>query len=180
MSARQWRNALIAAIVLLAVLLGLDISGYLREQRFNALVAANDLLQAGQHPGNRGRFAAAFHAHRAGQLDNALARYATIDAGADPGLQSAVKFNLGNLYLEQSTSIAQSENPDLAIALIELAKESYRAALRLDSDDWDAKHNLARALELLPDPEPLPVDDEDMPERAPRAPQTTRAYERLP
>jgi mxaK protein len=36
--------------------------------------------------------------------------------------------------------------------LVELAKESYRAALRLNPDNWDARYNLEYAFRITPPP----------------------------
>ena len=58
---------------------------------------------------------------------------------------------MGNTYLQQASSIDLEADADLALPLIELAKISYRAVLRIDSGHWDAKYNLERALQLLPD-----------------------------
>lgn len=147
---------------------------------FNQALATRDFARAGQNPSAYGVFADAFRLQRGEQFEEAIDAYERVEQSGEQALLGAVKYNLGNLYLNRAHTVSQSEDADLSVALIELAKESYREALRLNSDDWPAKHNLARALEVLPEAEPLVDDAERMPERSPRAPQAARAYERLP
>ena len=58
---------------------------------------------------------------------------------------------------------------DVALPLIELAKAGYRAVLRADPEDWDARFNLAMALRIVPDVDLEEVEDDVMPERSQRS-----------
>ena len=92
----------------------------------------------------------------------ALAAYQGVVNGAREDLARAARYNLGNLYLRE----ALKDGADQAlksVPLIELAKQSYRAALRADPDDWDSRYNLPRALELSPEIEQGPVIDNPPP-----------------
>ena len=64
---------------------------------------------------------------------------------------------MGNTYLQQASLIDLDSDADLALPLIELAKISYREVLSINSQHWDAKYNLERALQLLPDTKEQPL-----------------------
>lgn len=164
----------------IGALIGIDAFNLLQGNRFNAALARNDYLQAGMSASGYGMFARAFALHQEGNLREAADIYARLEHSADPRLRIAAKFNLANLYFEQSVELTASQGAELGIPLLELAKASYRQVLRDDSRHWDAKHNLAQALALLPDLDDVSSDDDIMPERSPRAPQAARAYDRLP
>ena len=55
-----------------------------------------------------------------------------------------------------------------AMSLVELAKQNYREILARDPHHWDARYNLSRALEMLPDVAAVDFEDEVNPERSPR------------
>jgi mxaK protein len=87
---------------------------------------------------------------------------------------------MANLYLSKGAEAQRQGAKDLSEPLIELAKQQYRELLRADSQDWSAKYNLERALQLLPDLEQEPPADDLMPERSPRAVGTVESVEQLP
>ena len=53
----------------------------------------------------------------------------------------------------------QASASNAAAPLVELAKQSYRDALRADPSDWDARYNLERALQLAPEVDENAADD---------------------
>jgi mxaK protein len=88
--------------------------------------------------------------------ERALKAYKALSREAPPPVAAAALYNAGNLQLRE----ALKEGPDAAVRalpLIELAKQNYRAVLRLDPNDWDARYNLERALWLAPEVEEEPV-----------------------
>lgn len=181
MTRRRRRNIVTVAVVaMLMAMLGLDAYRLAQARRFNAALAGNDYVLAGGYPSDHGTFARAFRLHRNGELGKAAELYARLERVTDPGLRIGAKFNLANLYFEQSMELTRSRGPELGVPLVELAKAGYRGVLREDSRHWDAKHNLAKALAILPDLDDASSDDDIMPERSPRAPQAARAYDRLP
>jgi mxaK protein len=122
------------------------------------------------------QFVTAMAAAKNGNYDAALKAYKSIGRDAPPPLASAALYNAGNLQLRQ----ALKEGPDAvvrALPLIELSKQSYRAALRLNPGDWDTRYNLERALWLAPEVEETQVDRirRDVEERVMSTLQSTRA-----
>ncbi len=156
----RWVLVLTAALLLAAAL---DGAALWRLQRWNSLIAAGGPLPDGAVP--ELRFAAA-HAQAAsaagGDADAALNRYRVLQG--DSALGQAARYNSANLLLRQAIAVRASAQPGQAIALLELAKESYREVLRHDPQFWDARYNLERAQRLLPDPE----EGDDTPTSAPR------------
>ena len=89
-------------------------------------------------------------------------------------------FNLANLYLERAVQLEGQDEIQPATSLVELAKQNYREILARDPGHWDARYNLSRALEMLPDVGAVDYEDEFNPERSPQSPRVTRSYEGLP
>ena len=92
----------------------------------------------------------------------ALAAYQSVVNGPRNDLARAARYNLGNLYLREALKDGAAQ-AFKSVPLIELAKESYRAALRADPDDWDSRYNLQRALALAPELEQAVVVDNPPP-----------------
>lgn len=174
------RRIRLTALLVPVVTLGIVYELYqlLSAQRFNAALERGAFLEAGQAT-VQGRFARAYGLQQQGEFEQALLAYAELEA-RDSELAAAARFNMANLYLRQGLTLGGEQNDDLAIPLIELAKETYRELLRLNSEDWDAKYNLERALSLLPDPEAKESEEDIMPERSPRATTAMPARGELP
>jgi mxaK protein len=106
------------------------------------------------------QFAHALALSRAGEPEAALKAYKALVQGNRPDLRVAALFNLGNLHMrEAEKNLAQ--DPTQSLPLIELAKQSYRDVLRSQPSDWDARYNLERALQLAPEVEDEPVNDDN-------------------
>jgi hypothetical protein len=174
------RRIRVAALLVPAIMLGIAYELYLlmSAQRFNAALERGAFLEAGQRT-MLGRFAKAYGLQQRGEFEQTLLAYGEVEP-RDAELAAAVRFNMANLYLRQALTLGGEQNDDLAIPLIELAKENYRALLRLNSRDWDAKYNLERALSLLPDPAEQESEADIMPERSPRATTAMPARGELP
>ena len=87
-----------------------------------------------------------------GNYERAFKAYKVLSRDESPALATAAFYNAGNLQLRE----ALKEGKDAAIRalpLIELAKQNYRAVLRIEPDDWNARYNLERALWLVPEVE---------------------------
>ncbi|RZT93812.1 MxaK protein [Rivibacter subsaxonicus] len=140
--------------------------------------AAASPASAASHPLPEGDAPAHWHFAQAvalaadGQEEAALARYRGLFD--DPALAAAARFNSANLLLRQGLRLRESSQPGQALALLELAKEGYRALLRADPQHWDARYNLERALRLQPDAEPDETAPPSPPLDAERAATTAR------
>ena len=168
------------ALIPILVVFAVDLYGLLDQRRVNAMLARGELTLVAERDTARGRLARAYRLHTGGRLEEALAAYGTVAPDAEPDLRSVQRFNLGNLYLERAVELERKDEIQPAMSLVELAKQNYREILARDSHHWDARYNLSRALEMLPDVGAVDFEDEFNPERSPQAPQASRSYEGLP
>lgn len=98
------------------------------------------------------------HQHR---YDDALATLSLIMDKGDDKLKSLIRYNLGNVYLQQAIEEIEKQNINSAQPLVALAKQAYRQALTLDSHFWDAKYNLEVAMRLLPEMDRVNLQDDE-------------------
>ena len=80
----------------------------------------------------------------------ALAAYKAIIQAGRGDLRQIALYDLGNLHLRQALKSGLDDTAQ-SLPLTELAKQSYRDALRKDPADWDARYNLERALRVAPE-----------------------------
>jgi mxaK protein len=170
--ATRRRTRIVLALLALAVAAALfDAVALWRAAHVNAQIEAGQPVAEAPGQPPELRFA---QAHAAAQAqaasaarDAALNRYRALQG--DPRVGAAARYNSANLLVRQAIEVRASTQPGQAIALLELAKESYREVLREDPAQWDARYNLERAQRLLPDPdddEPGPLGEERNRERA--------------
>jgi mxaK protein len=107
-------------------------------------------------------FAKARYLNQIGEHEEAIRLYSTILHTEDRALQGSVFYNLGTIYLQDAAKRWNARGV-LEYArvntLVELAKANYREALRLDPDNWDARHNLEYAYRITPPPKEKPKSD---------------------
>ena len=96
------------------------------------------------------RFAQALALSAAGRYEPALRAHKALVQDGPEALREATLYNLGNLHLREALK-SWPASADASAPLVELAKQSYRDALRADPADWDARYNLERALQLAPE-----------------------------
>ena len=129
----------------------------------------NDAIAHAAAPGSADRdlpevrLAQALALSAAGRYEPALRAHKALVREAHGALQEAALYDLGNLHLREALK-SGAASPDAATPLVELAKQSYRDALRADPDDWDARYNLERALQVAPEADERSDDDADAPE----------------
>lgn len=166
-----------AAFVLLALVLAaalVDAALMWRHAQWNALISAGAPGPDAEGDPPQLRFALAHAQAASGALEPALNRYRALQG--DTVLGQAARYNSANLLMRQAMAVRDGAQPGQAIALLELAKESYRELLRENPQHWEARYNLERAQRLLPDPAEA---DEAAPEgqrERERAATTMRAY----
>lgn len=141
-----------AGAILSAAALLMELQSYFEKRRYNNAIVSEQYADAAPLLGEMGRFANAYGEQLAGNIEDARVLYGAIKQ--DPKLKAQALYNLGNSYMHQIENIDIEKDSDLAFPLIELAKTSYRASLGLNSENWDARRNLEKALLLLPDSNP--------------------------
>jgi len=176
---RSWRIA--AALLALAALAGLDLYRLSAIARWNERIAAIESAAANASAAlepnapMEARFALARAAAQQGEVTRAVALYRDV-AQARPDLSGAALFDAANALLREADRLVASSDRLAARPLLELAKATYREALRHEAGRWDARYNLERALRAAPEdgsaddaPLPMPADSE-------RAATTMRAF----
>ena len=126
------------------------------------------IAQAADPEGRPGEFAEARFAHalalaRSGGYEAALPAYKALAQRETGPLRAAALYNLGNLHLRQALRNGPAGAAG-ALPLVELAKQSYRDALRADPGNWDARYNLERALALAPEVDAQAEEEQEPPE----------------
>lgn len=169
--------AILSALILAVSYDGISL---VNDQRFNDALAEGDSARVDGRGDARRQFAKAYALQQQRDFKAAVKAYAAIDALTHSQLQMDIKFNLANLYFREATQLRDIGSNDLAMPLIELAKQNYREILRIDSGHWDAKYNLELALILAPETGPVDAMEEVNPERSPRALTKIQAREPLP
>lgn len=171
---RSLTRAAWAALALLGVAATVDATLLWRAHQVNRLIASGALPPEAPGQAPELRFAQAHAQAASGALEPALNRYRALQQDGTVG--QAARYNGANLLVRQALEVQASTQPGQAIALLELAKESYRELLRRDPGHWDARYNLERAQRLLPDPEAAEEPAAEAPRERERAATTMRAY----
>jgi mxaK protein len=164
-----------ALLALALVAAAIDAAHLWRLERWNGVIGAG--AAASSVPGEappQVRFAQAAALAAGGDDEAALQRYRGLHD--DPALGLAARYNGANLLMRQAIAIRAGLEPGKAIALIELAKESYRDVLRAEPQHWAARYNLERAQRLLADPDDAEPAVAEAPRNAERAATTMRGY----
>lgn len=180
MARRAADNLIRWSIVVLAAVLLYDGYQLLRASQLNRAllqIEAGETVD-GKHP--ELAFARAWALQQSGQFEPALESYAAIDVPDEHRLQGSIRYNLANLYFRRGLEYREEGADDLALPLVELAKEYYRELLRVDSQSWPAKFNLELALRISPEKDPEPIEEDRNPEHNPRSAAGIQVRKRLP
>jgi tetratricopeptide (TPR) repeat protein len=103
------------------------------------------------------KFSAAYWLAKIGRYQDATLLFLQLLEHATPAQQAAVQYNLGNIFFLRGLAINGRDMTvrDEAVYLLTQAKTAYMQSLRLDSNQWDARHNLDRVIGMLPaEPQP--------------------------
>jgi mxaK protein len=145
-----------------------------RQQQLAAQLSARPLPPPTREDPAALRLARALAGSDAGD-DRALAALHALQDEEDVDVARAARYAAANLLLRQGLALQQRQQPGQAIALIEQAKQGYRALLRQTPQDWDARYNLERAQRLLPEPDEEEDEAAEGPRQAERAVTTMRS-----
>ncbi|HUD41535.1 MAG TPA: hypothetical protein VMR06_05985 [Dokdonella sp.] len=170
---RAWTPALLwtglalglAAVAASAALLLLRLHD---NRRIAALAEGRD-VEIGEDASPALTFARAHYLLVRDRLDDARAPTERLAHGSARRFAFAALYDKGNAHLRRALEIVDAHRYDDTIAQVNLAKEHYLRALRLDPGDWDAKYNLDVAMRLVRDfPDGEAEGDEEPPEQPDR------------
>jgi mxaK protein len=172
---RRGTRLAIGLLVVLAGLAAVDAWRLAQAERVNQLIVAGTLPTADDPTAPPElRFAQAMAQAASGATDAALTRYGALHD--DSALGRAARYNSANLLMRQAVAMRAGAQPGQALALVELAKESYREVLRRDPGDWHARYNLERAQRLVPEPDEADEAPPEVKRNAERAATTMRGF----
>ncbi|MET0231121.1 MAG: hypothetical protein ABW186_09345 [Rhodanobacteraceae bacterium] len=122
--------------------------------RINAMIAARTIETLAPLPDDpRARYAAAWDYEREQKFDEAARLFADAQLADDPELASRAAFALGNTYFQSAIRASRGGSEDSAStqsAELDLARDAYRAALRIDPAMHGARYNLELLERLAP------------------------------
>ena len=175
-----FRAPLIAMSIILLALIGYDAFRLSQDQRFNNALSADDTVWEDSPGDARRQFANAYQFQQQREFKKSVKAYASIDARPGSELQLDIKYNLANLYFREASRLRENGADDLAMPLLELAKQNYKEILRIDVNHLDARYNLELALFVSPDTDPADAMEERNPEHSTRALTTIQSRDSLP
>lgn len=179
---RAWGSGVVAFAVTLVLLAAFDLYRLHAITRWNERIAA--MQDGSAHPNvsaladdapAEARFAAAWFAAQRGELTRAVSLYREV-AQARPDLAGAALYDAANVLTREGDRTVRTGDWVGARPLLELAKETYREALRRDSGGWDARYNLERVLRLAPEEEEVRRENDPMGGESERSVTTMRAF----
>lgn len=157
-------------ILLLATAVAAAAGATWQANRVRQIENFNRAIEAGKSPVTdtqsfEAKFSAAYWLANAGRYQDATLLFLQLLEKATPAQQAEIQYNLGNIFFLRGLAINGRDLTvrDEAVYLMTQAKTAYMQTLRLNSELWQARHNLDRVLGMLPD-EPTPgVSDEGNP-----------------
>ena len=123
-------------------------------RRLNAMIDARTIETLAPLPDDPlVRYAAAWDLERAQRYEEAIRYYTDAEGASDPAVASHAWLALGNAFFEQGIrATRQSDSGEAAgeSAELDLARDAYRAALRIDPWLHAARYNLELIERLAP------------------------------
>jgi mxaK protein len=152
---RRWID--LVAWLLLATALGAAVLCALRWRQIAAIdraIASGGTMPLPASTDPRVRYAAAFQAERALRYTDAVALYTDAQGGTDARLAANAWFALGNVYFKIGIAESRAYEARLGAvfenAQLDLARDDYRSALRIDPALAGARYNLELLERLAP------------------------------
>jgi len=126
-----------------------------------ALAAGEDVAIDPERASSPVLFARAYYLLQRDRLDEAQVLLDQANFRGDPQTRVAMLYDDGNTRLRASFEAIERGDFERATSLVNLAKDDYNQALRIDPEAWDVKHNLDVAARLVRDlPLAPPSEDE--------------------
>lgn len=149
---------LLAAGLAVTIAAGWHWYGALRDNAtIKALAAGEDVQIDPERAAPSVLFARAYYLLKRDRVDEAQIVLDQANFRADAPTRVLMLYDAGNTRLRASFAAIERGQFDRATSLVNLAKEDYNQALRLDPQAWDVKYNLdvaARLVRDLPQIEP--------------------------
>ncbi len=149
-------------VLLVVVALGAGAAASWQANRIQQLEKFNNAITHGKSPltdtqSFEAKFAAAYWLANSGRYQDATLLFLQLQEKSTPMQQAEIQYNLGNIFLLRGLAINGRDLTvrDEAVYLFTQAKNAYMQALRLNTELWQARHNLDRVLGMLPD-DPTP------------------------
>ncbi len=133
-----------------------------RQERLEWALANPDTIVVSDQTPEILIFAKARRLDEAGQSQEAIRLYSGLVKSEDQELRARAYHNLGNIYLRDAArrwnarGVLEHARVNTEV---ELAKENYRLALRLNPEDWDSRYNLEYTYRITPPPKEKPKSD---------------------
>jgi mxaK protein len=105
-------------------------------------------------------FARSYYLLKRDRIDEAQILLDQVNFRGDPMTRVAMLYNVANARLRATFDAIEQGAFDKATSLVNLTKDDYTEALRLDPEAWDVKYNLDVAARLVRDLPLAPPSDE--------------------
>lgn len=133
-------------------------------ESFNRAVLAGNTPKSNKES-YEAKFSVAYWLAKSGKYQEATLLFTQLKEKGTPAQQSAVQYNLGNIFFRRGLEI---NGRDITVRdeteyLLTQAKTAYQQSLRLDHSFWDVRHNLDRVLTMLPATPTPGVGESDTP-----------------
>lgn len=143
-------------------------AGWRDNETIGALAAGQDVAIDLERASSPVLFARAYYLLKRDRMDEAQVLLDQVKFRGDPAVRVAMLYDAGNTRLRASFDAIERGDFERATSYVNLAKDDYNEALRLDPSAWDAKYNLDVAARLVRDL-PLAHPSEDPFAQEPRS-----------
>lgn len=160
---KRMARALLAArtpllmVLLVASLAAFAVSSWqLRQARrqneiIRALVAGRDVAVDARTASDDALVARGLLLLQHDRMEEAQVLLRAVSARASAKVRARMLYNHANALVRLAIAAVEKGELDKPVALVALAKDQYRQALRIEPDAWDVKHNYDVALRLVRD-----------------------------
>lgn len=151
----RWITPLVWALLVMLLAIGAwSLVRWMSIERINARIADRSIETMTPLPADpRARYAAAWYMERSQRYDEAAKILVGVRSVEDSGLAASAWFALGNAYFENGIRASRDDSVSGSIAenaAFDLARDAYRAALRIRPHLYDARYNLELLERLSP------------------------------
>lgn len=151
----RWTTALVWTLLAAAlVVAGVFAARWQATERINAMIGDRSIEKLTPLPSDpRALYAVAWNLERSQHLDEAARLLTDVQATRESALASQAWFALGNTYFEAAIKASRGlteDAPSVESAEFDLARDAYRAALRIDPELHGVRYNLELLERLAP------------------------------